>query len=635
MYLHNDEILYDPLPQPYRFVNKILLRCIEDAIDLAEGDGSAESFNSIISTNLRLTKVGKIPTFEMNEFFLSTVIDENEVTQYALISDTQYLACGTSQGMILICDVETKSVVYSLNVASLSKFVQPRPITHLIALQTDHSNFVIAFATEDYGYLLFISPTFILRSSIDLDISQYNFDTLQLKQCSEPYIVITDGTGRTAVYSCFTPNEIVALENSTSNPAKQSATKPIQLDPVLEIEKCPISTGPVSSEAQLATKTEEPGNRKKPVKKKAPPPAKRNVRSKSPGTQAIENAAPAETTQYQATANVVGQNAVLRFGTFPILLMYKLQPSSQLVCEFPIPSPVTASLEIPDTQQIVYGFENGSFCFLNVPRKTLHDHQFPKQGAIKNIRYVDGMLITFTESKVVSVYKIENFKVVERLLVCCDDNILNTNITNGLILTYNQKLSDANISYALTNTSKWEDREIKTFPNCSMIQPEQGDYHGTIATPTNLELIKQLWNESWGVLIFNDPVEYKLENQQRNISPAHGKRGSNQKTGKSTSSARKGKANARATKKVDETKENDVDTPIIIKRQIIGVVNLNQVKESFETAHLLMEKEKTRRREMILASKTRTADSELGSLHTQEEEEEAPDEINHPEEELL
>ena len=116
MYLHNDEILFDPLPQPYRFVNKILLRVIEDAIDLAEGEGSAESYNSIISTNLKLTKVGKNPTFEMNDFFLSTNIDENEITQYSLVSDTHFLACGTSQGMIHIYDIENKSIVYSLNI---------------------------------------------------------------------------------------------------------------------------------------------------------------------------------------------------------------------------------------------------------------------------------------------------------------------------------------------------------------------------------------------------------------------------------------------------------------------------------------------------------------------------------------
>ena len=30
MYVHTDEVLFDPLPQPYRFLNKILLQTIEN-----------------------------------------------------------------------------------------------------------------------------------------------------------------------------------------------------------------------------------------------------------------------------------------------------------------------------------------------------------------------------------------------------------------------------------------------------------------------------------------------------------------------------------------------------------------------------------------------------------------------------
>ncbi|OHS99250.1 hypothetical protein TRFO_08498 [Tritrichomonas foetus] len=603
MYVHNDDVLFDPLPQPYRFVNKILLRCIEDAIDLAEGGGSAESLHSIVSHNLRLTKVGKIPVTQMNEFFLSTVIANHEVTSFLLLGETQYIVCGTSQGLIAICDPVEKSIVYSINVTTLSKFAQPRPINHLICFQTDHSNYVVAFATEDVGYLLFISSSFVLRSSIELDISGFNYDSFELKQCSEPYIVLTDGTGRTSVYNCHTPNELITAENSTSNPSKPAQAKPVQLDPIIEIEKCPISTGPVSSEAQLATKTEEPGNRKRPPKKKAPPPPKGRARAKSPGTQTIENATPVETTQYQATVYVFDQNAVIRFGSFPLLLLYKLTPPSQLVCEFPIPSPVSAALEVVEGQHIIFGFENGSFCFLNVARKTLHDHQFPKQGAIKELNIHDNLLFTFTETKMVSVYKLENFKVVENILTCSDDEILNTHNLQGNIMTYNQKSSDINMVHALTNNITWEEREIALFPNCSIIKPLESRYFGTISTPTNLKLIKTLWNQYWAVFIYDDPVEYRQATPNRGVSPIHGKRGTSPKITKPVpGGSKKGKVGARASKKSEDSKEAEAEATIVIKRQIIGYISLENALQYFEKTHILMEKEKNQRRDMVKKS---------------------------------
>jgi hypothetical protein len=39
MYIHTDEILFDPLAQSDRDVNMLLLRGIEDAIYLADGGG--------------------------------------------------------------------------------------------------------------------------------------------------------------------------------------------------------------------------------------------------------------------------------------------------------------------------------------------------------------------------------------------------------------------------------------------------------------------------------------------------------------------------------------------------------------------------------------------------------------------
>lgn len=601
MYLHNDELLYDSLPQPYRFINKILLRCIEDAIDLAEGGGKAESLYSIVSHNLRLTKVGKIPTFTMSDFFLSTVIANHEITLYSLLGETQNIVCGTSQGLVVVCDPISKSILYSVSVTTLSKFAQPKPVSRLNCFQTDYNNIIITFATEDAAFLLFLSSAFALRSSVELDISQFNYESLEIKNSSEPYLVLTDGTGRTLIYNCHTPNDFAATDN-LSNSTKSTQSKPFQLESIFEIEKCPISTGPVSSEAQLATKTEDVGNKKKTVKKKAPPAPKGRARAKSPGTQTIENALPSEATQYQATVYIFDSFAIFKFGTFPLLLLYKLTSPAQMICEFPIPSPVTAALEVQEGNHLILGFENGSFCFLNVQRKTLHDHFFPKQGAIKSLHHQDDILVTFSETKMINVYKLDSkFKVIETLLTCSDDDILQTYFSFDSLITYNQKSSDISIVQALTKTINWEEREIKLFPNCSIIKAIDGHYSGTILTPTNIELANVIMNKDWGVFIYNDPVEYRLATPNRGPSPTHGKRGVKPTITKPVvGSAKKGKVNARVTKKVvEEVKEVEQEATVVIKRQIIGVIDFKSTKEFFDKTYERIEQEKTKRRLMI------------------------------------
>lgn len=620
MYLHNDELLYDPLPQPYRFVNKILLKCIEDAIDLAEGCGKAEALDSIVSHNLRLTKVGKIPTKQMTDFFLSTMIANQEISSYNLLADTQYLVCGTSQGLIMVCDSVTKSIVYSVNVTTLSKFAQQKPIVKLVCFETDHNNYVISFATEDVAFLLFLSSSFALRSSVELDISLFTYDTLEIKNCSEPFLVITDGTGRTSIYNCHTPSELIATDLNSTISGKQIQAKPIQLDPILEIEKCPISTGPISSEAQLQTKTEEVGNKKKPVKKKAPTAPKGRGRSKSPGTQAIENISPADVTQYQSSVYIFENSAVIHFGTFPLLLLYKLSPPCQLSCEFPIPSPISAALEVQEGQHLILGFENGSFCFLNVNRNTLHDHYFPKQGTIKSLHLCKDILITFSEIKTINVYRLDSkFKIVEAMLSCSDDDILRTHLSNCSIITYNQKSPDINLVNALTSTLNWEMRSFKMFPNCSIINSNGGFYYGTISTPTNIELVKILMNKNWGAFIYNDPIEYRQSaTPTRGPSPLHGKRGVSPKIIKPVpGSSKKGKVVARVNKKsLDETKETEQESSVVIKRHIIGVISFEDAFNHFIKMHDAMEKEKLKRREMI---KSMAA----GVSNYEEEEEEA------------
>lgn len=603
MYLHNDELLFDPLPQPYRFVNKILLRCIEDAIDLAESGGKAESLYSIVSHNLRLTKVGKIPAFTINEFFLSTAIANHEIISYQILGETQYLVCGTSQGNIIIFDPVEKSILYSVNVTSLSKFAQQNPIVRLNCFQTDYNNYIVSFVTEDVGFLLFLTSTFQLKNSVELDLSQFNFDTLELKNCSEPYLILTDGTGRTVIYNCHTPNDLIAADNSLTTSTKSTQSKPFQPEIIFEIEKCPISTGPVSSEAQLVTKTEDVGNKKKPVKKKAAPAPKNKGRPKSPNPQSIDNSNSADVTHYQATAYIFENTAVIRFGTFPLLLLYKLSSPCQLVCEFPIPSPVTACLEVPNGNHLVIGFENGSFCFLNVLRKTLHDHEFPKQGSIKSLHIQDDILVTFSETKMINVYKIDSkFKIVENLLTCSDDDILQTNLSFDCLITYNQKSPDIGIARALTTKKIWDGRLIEVFPNISIIKAQNGSYCGSVLTPTNIELVTFLMNKNWAIFIYNDPVEYRLSTPSRGTSPAHGKRGVAQKGAKNAAAnAKKGKINPRVNKKAaEETKEAEQEITVVVKRQIIGYVDFKAVKEFFDKRQENIEKEKKQRRKSLM-----------------------------------
>ena len=259
--IHNDDVLYDPLPQPYRFLNKLLIKTFEDAVDLAEGGGAAEIRNAYISHNLRLTKVGKIPTKVHDQFILSSTISQNEISCYQLLANTNLLVIGTSNGNILIYDPSTDQVVYNLSITTLSKFAQAHPISILCTFETDFNNYIIAFATEEVSYLLLISNTFVLKSSNELDISSFIFETLEFRTCDQPFLSITDGTGRTTIYNCHTPSELTS-DNAVPS-TKNQGTKSMSLEPVFEVEKCPISTGPVSSEAIAPPKAEDPNAKKK------------------------------------------------------------------------------------------------------------------------------------------------------------------------------------------------------------------------------------------------------------------------------------------------------------------------------------------------------------------------------------
>jgi hypothetical protein len=454
---------------------------------------------------------------------------------------------------------------------------------------------VVVFVTEDLSYLLFLSAQFVLKASIELDLSVFSLDSLILTTGAQPFLTATDGTGRTVVYNCRTPAELVPVEGQP--PGKPAPTRPIQLDPILELDKCPISTGPVSSETQLAQRTEEPGGRKRMPKKKPAPPAKGKARSKSPGTIALETSSAIETTKYHASACVVDDVAVLRFGSFPLIIIYSLQSPNPILNEFPLPSPVTAAAELIDDKQIVIGLENGSFCFLNVPRRAIHDHQFPRQGTIVSLIVEHDILYCFTSTKAISAYRLEACRVAERLYYCSDDDILECHVAPGAVLTLNQKSSDANIVQALSKIVPWEERELGLFPNVSVLNAKTGNYVGTAASPANLELIQTIWSKEYVLFVYNDPVEFKASSTERSASPAHGKRGASPKGGKPPPlPPKKGGKGGRGARKVEEAKEPEPEAALIIKRHILGLLPLGTTIDGFQKVYERGEAEKIRRR---------------------------------------
>jgi hypothetical protein len=597
MYIHTDELIFDPLPQPYRYVNKLLLQCIEGAIDLAEGGGSAESLHAIVSHNLRLTKVGKLPTQQMETFALSTSISSQEISVYTLLGNTQYLLAGTNQGTVLIYDPIGESTVFTMSITTLSKFAAAHPIQHLIGFETDHSHYVVAFATEDTAYLMFISSAFAVKSTIELDFSLFALESLVLSTSSQPYLIATDGTGRTAIYNCHTPAELIPVDSGTGPAgAKAQASRPIQLEPLLEVERCPIPTGPVTSESHFAqTRTEDPAGRKRAPKKKPAPPPKGKGRAKSPGTSALDIASAADTTNYHGVAYIFDQVVVMRFGTFPILLIFGLQPPNPILNEFPLPSPVSSAVEMNPENHIVFGLENGSFCFLDVARRTIHDHKFPRQGLIRSLLMSEGILYTFAATKAVNAYRIENVQAGEPMFSCSDDDILDTHVLGNVILTLNQKSSDLNILQALANTVTWEERQLQFFPSISVICPTRSLYLGTAAIPINLEVLQTIWNEKYVVFVFNDPVEYRATSPDRANSPNHTKRAPSPKGAKPAPAPKKGKP-ARSSKKVEDVKEPEPEVTVKLKRQIVGVINLEKVVRGFEEIRERIDLEKAKRK---------------------------------------
>ena len=600
---YTDEMLFDPLPMPFRFVNKILVQTIEAAIDLAEDGGSAEALNSFVSHNLRLTKVGKIPTLSMENYILSTVISPNEITCYKLFSNTRHLLVGNNQGVISIFDFDEKQILFTYTASS--KFASGN-ISQMISFPTDHNNHVVGVICEDSLIILFISNNFALRGQMEVDVSSFSQESLKVDHCYQPYIYITDGTGKTIVYDCHTPPDFISNENqgglSATSSVKNISTKSLNLEIVFETEKCLISNGPINSEQNITIKIEDPVTKKKGQRKK-PTSAKGGKRAKSPASIAAESAQPTEITHYNATVAAYSNLIAVYFEGFNILLIYETHPQITLVSDFSLPSKVTCINELIDGL-VGIGFENGSFCLLNLKKQAISNHLFQKKGAIIKIGCISNTIFTFTENKNTTAYKFDGKKIGQELFSLSDEDVLELKLCCNYMLTWNGKPSNPGIVHALCKRVEWAERELDLLPSISCVNGDSGKYLGTINTPSNLELITVLWNQDTCVFVYKDPKDYLVPATK--VTTSHGKRNANQKGGKNASKkgSKGGKAGTTSSRKVNAEEPKEENEPMMIqKREIIGLLKLDEFIAKFEHAADSSERASAERRTLLKSNR--------------------------------
>ena len=597
--INDDEMLSDPLPQPYRFINKLLLRVIEDSIELAE-DGGNSSNDNFICHNLRLTKVGRIPYQNMEQFFLSTEISQSEITSYSVFANTKLFLVSTSNGSIFIYDLYSRTISFQYSLSTLQKGLSGRPITQIVSLQSDYGNFGIALISEELCYFLLLSPSYQVKWTTEIDISEFFLRTTKLSVCGQNFI-ISDGNGKIQIFSGRTPQEL--SPDSSGNQAK-SQPKQTGLEPILDIDRCPISTGPLQAQAPQQQKIDEKEKKKVPPRKKQAPATKGKTRAKSPADTAPET--PEIVNHFEPQCSIFNNNVVVMFGQFPIIQLYNIEPPSdpsqnqtQLICEFPLPSPVSAILNVPMKNTLILGLENGTFCFLNVERRQVYGHYFLKKGKIINLLLFDNCLVVYTALKVIASFKLENMRATEVLYQMSDNDILSVHQSNQYIFTYNQKPADLAIRQSLVSTATFQDRITALIPNVSVLDASTGRYIGTISTPSDLNVETSIWCQHYMAIVYADPVDENLtrddpQSPQKDVpEPAAPSKKPEKKESKKQS--RKGK-------KDDVLEETHISSR---KTQIIGFVDLE------EFANILITKIKeTEQASHSFAKKSRNSNSE-------------------------
>lgn len=578
LFPYNDDMIYDPLPQPYRFINKILIKTIEEAIDLAEGGESPEALSAFVCHNLKLTKVGKLPTYTMETLFLSTDIFEEEISAYHLFADTGYVMAGTATGIVIVYDPETKKKLYEANIVTLTKGSVPSPIVFLSSLRVSPDNFAIAFGTEDAACIQFLASTFLVKGTIELDISSFMYESILIDRCDEQYIYVTDGTGKLALYDCKIANDT----NTDLLSSKTTTVKAFNVDPVFELEKCPISSGPLTSESNIIYNNDDL-SKKKALKKKPGALQKGVKKNKSPSVLASKSNVPIDEARNNAKVIVFEDMALIQFGKLPILLLFQIS-TGYLICDFSMPSNIMCLHHVNTSGNIAIGFENGSFSVLDMKRKTVICSIFQKKGPIKSIHAYGDTLFTFTAQNIITAYNFNGRKISEQIYSIGDDDIISTTNMFEFLVSYNSRPSDLVVCQALTSKTSWCDRNIVMVPSISVVDMKTGSYQGTIKSPINLEIKNIIFGSSHVMFVYRDPVEYMMPVK---VSPPQQIKKMPVKNAKLAPSKRgeKGQKKEPKMSPVEEAKDPEPEQMIKVPREIIGLVHISNVCEMFKMGY--------------------------------------------------
>ncbi|EAX99825.1 hypothetical protein TVAG_088070 [Trichomonas vaginalis G3] len=598
---NNDEILFDPLPQPYRFISKILVQTIEEAINLAEDGGSTEAQNAFVCHNLRLTKVGKIPITSLQNYVTSTELTENEISIYQIYANTKNIMIGTTAGTIHIYNPESKQQMLTINVSAISKFAQG-PISHLFSFETDYENNIIVFACDESAFIIFVSNNFQIRGTFEIDISSYHFDTMTITRSSDFYITITDGNGRCSVYDCHSPQEFQTQE---SGAAKTAAVKALNLEPVFEIEKCLLTNQPVNSEQSTTIKLEDPTTKKKNARKSKAAPTKAVKRNKSPSNLTAEAIAPIQITHYNATVFIHENLLLIYFESFQVLLLFQLTPTLQQVSDFLLPSKVMCVCEV-DKGIVAFGFENGSFCILNIKRKAISAHTFQKRGAITKMKAIKNTIFTITTSRNITAYNFDGKKVTGEIFSISDEDIVDMISTESNLITTVGRPSDAGLCTYFSKKLEFSSLELELIPNVSFLNPD-GKYIGTVRTPANIEQVDFVWSNNFAIFVYKDPKEY-LVPATKTPPPTHGKKGMSPKNAKQPPSKKPTTKSLKDSKKVEEVKEEQ-EPMVVMRREIIGYMSIEDVRNEFIESLISNDKTAQERRNLIKSKSSKSVEN--------------------------
>lgn len=579
--MHKDEMLIDSLPQPYRFINKLLLQCIENSCDLVERSQSAAK-EGFVMHNLHLAKVGCSSLIYMDRFMLTSDLNSSDIAIYAFLADTDLLVYGTHTGILEVYDFKERKVQYSFSLQQNSKAGTPKTITQIVTGKQGDNIYYIVFVSDETAYFMFLGDQFVLKLQYEVDLSDFNSRSLKLLNTSEHFVYFTDGSGRTAIYNCQLPPEITGSDASSGSGKAQSKICQHLSEPYFEVLRCPVSAGPIVGSLAPPKNDDLPVSKKK-DKKKSNSEKRKQGRGKSPIDKVDTEEANGGLLNHSSTY-VYDDNVLLIFGDCPVIQLYKVGDSeNSLVCEFPLPSAVTSSMLLNGAGALIVGLQGGAFCFLNIKRKSLTDHKYVDGGAVTSIHLIDNeRLIVGTENKIIYCYKLEEYKVQDELFMFYDNDILDVKMINSSIVTLNARPTDIMIQANLAKNVNFHKKTIELLPKLSFIDSNTGKYIGTAAAPSSLGVESIIWGSKSVLFVFTDQIEELVieDNQQVDL-----------KSQRQNSESRLKNKKRNAKSESDGQAASQIVRKIILFIDLVGVYNhlseMNVQDEQFKKRKLL------------------------------------------------